>query len=629
MAIKMKEKLKNLSQKQQKLLLRIVIALLLFGAAFAVEKLTDINRVFYLLIYLVPYFVAGYDVLAKSVKNISHGQVFDECFLMSIATVGALIIGEYPESVFVMLFYQTGELFQSIAVEKSRRSISELMDIAPVSARVIRDGVETETDPEEVAVGDILVIRPGERIPVDAMVLDGSSSVDTSALTGESAPMDVIPGSKVISGCVNLTGVLRCEALCEYEDSSVAKILELVENSSINKSKSENFITKFAKYYTPAVVIAAVLLALIPSIITKNPGEWVYRALIFLVVSCPCAVVISVPLAYFAGIGGASAKGLLIKGGNYLEALASIKTAVFDKTGTLTNGSFTVTEIIPAEGLTEQRLLALAAGAEYYSNHPLAVSIRQAAKNIKLCAPDNVIEAAGQGIIAEFGGNRVLAGNAVLLRNEGVDFIAEKDDSTFVYIAAGDKYAGVIKLEDTPKDGVKETLAALKKSGVKKTVMLTGDRRASAQKTADAVGIDEVYYSLLPQDKVSRLGELLEKQGKREKLFYAGDGINDAPVLSLADVGIAMGALGSDAAIEAADVIIMDDDVKKLSVLIKTAKKTHRVVTENVVFALVVKFAVLVLAAFGLTNMWIGVLADVGVAILCILNSMRMLIKKD
>ncbi|MBQ7638906.1 MAG: cadmium-translocating P-type ATPase [Clostridia bacterium] len=618
-----------MSKKQKKLLLRILIAAVLFAAVFAVEKLTQINRLFYLIMYLVPYLIVGYDVLVRSVKNIARGQLFDESFLMSIATVVALVIGEYPESVFVMLFYQTGELFQSIAVEKSRRSISELMDIAPVSARVIRDGDETEVDPEEVVKGDVLVIRPGEKIPVDAIVIDGSSAVDASALTGESAPEDVIPGSRLVSGCVNLTGVLRCEALCEYEDSSVAKILELVEKSSMNKAKSENFITKFAKYYTPAVVVAAVLLALIPSIITKNPSEWIYRALIFLVVSCPCAVVISVPLAYFAGIGSASTKGLLIKGGNFLEALANVKTAVFDKTGTLTHGSFTVTEVLPAEGLTEQRLLALAAGAEYYSNHPLAVSIRNAAKNIRLTSPDNVTEVAGQGIIAEFSGNRVLAGNAVLLRNEGIDFVAQKDDATFVYIAAGDKYAGVIKLEDAPKSEAGEAVSALKKLGVKKTVMLTGDRRMSAQKVADSVGIDEVYYSLMPQDKTAKLSELIEKSKKHEKLFYVGDGINDAPVLSLAHVGIAMGALGSDAAIEAADAVIMDDDVKKLVDLVKTAKKTHRIVTENVVFALAVKFAVLILAAFGFTNMWGGALADVGVAMLCILNSMRMLIKKD
>ncbi|MCH5198038.1 MAG: cadmium-translocating P-type ATPase [Oscillospiraceae bacterium] len=617
-----------MSEKQKKLLLRIAVSIVLFAAAFAVQKLTDLSKVFYLLMYLVPYFAAGYDVLIKSVKNIAHGQLFDENFLMSLATAGALIIGEYPESVFVMLFYQTGELFQSIAVEKSRRSISALMDIAPVSARVLRDGEEIEIDPEEVTEGDTLIIRPGEKVPVDALVLDGFSSLDTSALTGESAPLDVTPGSKLISGCVNLTGALRCKALCEYENSSVAKILELVENSSMNKAKSESFITKFAKYYTPAVVLAAALIAFIPSVITKNPAEWVYRALIFLVVSCPCAVVISVPLAYFAGIGGASSKGLLIKGGNYLEALSSIKTAVFDKTGTLTTGRFAVTEIIPAEGLSEQRLLALAAGAEYYSNHPLACAIRKAAENIKLTAPDSVTEIAGQGIEAVFGGNRVLAGNALLLRNGGIDFAARKDDATFVYIAAGDKYAGAIRLEDTVKDGARDTVFALKKAGIKKTVMLTGDRRASAQKIADEAGIDEIHHSLLPGDKVARLSDILAKRGKREKLFFVGDGINDAPVLSLADVGIAMGALGSDAAVEAADVVIMDDDIKKLVTLIKTAKKTHRVVTENVAFALGVKLAVLILAAMGLTNMWVGVLADVGVSVLCILNSMRMLIKE-
>ncbi len=614
----------RLPRRQKLLLLRILLAVVLFAAVFALERFTELHKLVYLALYLVPYFTAGYDVLFKSVRNISHGQVFDECFLMSLATVGALVIGEYPEAVFVMVFYQIGELFQDLAVEKSRRSISDLMDISPETATRLVDGAEETVDPAEVEPGDLLLVRPGEKIPVDSRVVEGASSLDTSALTGESAPVAVSAGDKAVSGCVNLTGMLKLEALCGYEDSAVSKILELVENASLNKAKSENFITKFAKYYTPAVVLAAIMLAAIPSAITKDPATWVYRALIFLVVSCPCAVVISVPLAFFAGIGGASAKGLLVKGGNFLETLAGARTAVFDKTGTLTSGAFAVTAVQPANGLTERQLLTLAAGAEYYSNHPLALSIRAAAAELKITPPTAVTEVPGCGVRAEFSGNVVLAGNAVLLRDEGVDFIAEKDDATMVYVAADHKYAGVIKLEDLPKPGARETLAALKKAGVKKTVMLTGDRRAAAVRVGEAVGVDEICCSLLPQEKVAKLEGLLSKKAP---LFYVGDGVNDAPVIRLADVGVAMGALGSDAAIEAADIVVMDDDIRKLPVLLSVAKKTRRIVTENVVFALGVKFVVLALASVGLADMWLGVLADVGVAILCILNSMRMLKK--
>ena len=614
----------RLTRRQKLLLLRILLATFLFAAVFTLERFTQLHKLVYLALYLVPYFTAGYDVLFKSVRNISRGQVFDECFLMSLATVGALVIGEYPEAVFVMVFYQIGELFQNLAVEKSRRSISELMDICPETATRLTDGQEETVSPEDVQPGDILLVRPGEKIPVDALVLEGASALDTAALTGESAPREVAPGDKAVSGCVNLTGVLKLEALCGYGDSAVSKILELVENASFNKAKSENFITKFAKYYTPAVVLAAVMLAAIPSAITKDPATWVYRALVFLVVSCPCAVVISVPLAFFAGIGGASAKGLLVKGGNYLETLAGAKTAVFDKTGTLTSGAFAVTQILPANGLTERQLLTLAAGAEYYSTHPLAASIRKAAADMKITQPTAVTEVPGCGVRADFAGNTVLAGSAVLLRDAGVDFIAEKDDATMVYVAADGRYAGVIKLEDVPKPGARETLAALKKAGVKKTVMLTGDRRAAAVRVGEAVGVDEICCALLPQEKVAKLEGLLNK---KEPLFYVGDGVNDAPVIRLADVGIAMGALGSDAAIEAADIVVMDDDIRKLPVLLGVAKKTRRIVTENVAFALGVKFIVLALASLGFANMWLGVLADVGVAILCILNSMRMLKK--
>ena len=624
----MKKWYMGLPVRQKKRVLRIALAVLLFAAVFAVEKCTHLHKLAYLAMYLAPYLVAGWDVLLKSARNISRGQVFDENFLMSLATIGAFVIGEYPEGVFVMVFYQIGELFQDLAVEKSRRSIRDLMDIRPETAVRVRNGEEETVSPEEVRPGDMLLVRPGEKIPVDALITEGRSALNTAALTGESTPMDVGPGDQAVSGCVNLTGTLRCEALREYENSAVARILELVENAGFNKAKSEHFITKFAKYYTPVVVLAAVLLAVIPSAVTRDPATWVYRALIFLVVSCPCAVVISVPLAFFAGIGGASRRGLLIKGGNYLEALAGVKTAVFDKTGTLTAGEFTVTAVCPAEGLTERQLLSIAAGAEAYSNHPLAASIRRAAqaRDLSPAKPLGVTEMAGCGVKADYGeGNVVLAGNAVLLRDAGVDFAAEKDDATMVYVAVSGRYAGVVKLEDTPKPGAKEALAALRKRGVKKTVMLTGDRGASARKAAEAVGIDEVYCSLLPQDKVEKLEGLL-KTGS--PLFFVGDGVNDAPVLRLADVGIAMGALGSDAAIEAADVVIMDDDIGKLPLLLSIAAKTRRIVRQNVVFALGVKLAVLVLAAFGIASMWIGVFADVGVAVLCILNSMRMLRKK-
>lgn len=617
-----------MSKKQKKRLLRILIAAALFGAVWLINRFLPLPSWATLLLYLVPYFTSGWDVLWKSARNISHGQVFDECFLMAVATIGALIIGEYPESVFVMIFYQTGELFQSVAVGKSRRSIKNLMDICPETAIRLSDSGEEEILPEEVEVGDLLLVRPGDKIPVDAVVEEGSSALDTAALTGESLPLDVKPGDKVISGCVNKSGVLKIRAAAVFGESAVSRILELVENSASNKAKSETFITKFARWYTPAVVIGAVLLALIPSLITKNPSEWIYRALIFLVVSCPCAVVISVPLAFFAGIGGASSKGILVKGGNYLEAMADVTTAVFDKTGTLTEGRFTVSDLIPAEGITNRQLLTLAAGAEYYSTHPIAVSIREAAKDIAITPPDAVTELAGKGLQARFGDRIVYAGSAVLMQDQNVAFTAVRDEGTVVYIAVDGNYAGAVKLSDQPKKGAKEALSAARKNGIKRTVMLTGDRKNAAERVGRELGIDEIFSSLLPQEKVEKLEDILRDQKKREKTVYVGDGVNDAPVLTLSDVGVAMGALGSDAAIEAADIVFTDDDVGKLPVLLGIAKKTVRIVTENVAFALGVKFAVLLLAALGFANMWLGVLADVGVAVLCILNSMRMLSKK-
>ena len=612
-----------MTKKQKKLLFRILIACGLFLAVFVTEKLTDWNKYIYLGLYLIPYLTAGYDVLLKSVRNISRGQVFDEMFLMAVATVGALAIGEYPESVFVMVFFQTGELFQSVAVGKSRKSISGLMDLRPDTATIVREGVEEEALPEEVCVGDTLLVRPGERIPVDGTVSRGTSSVDTSSLTGESVPVDVAPGDALISGTVNLTGTLYYTAAKEYGESTAAKILELVENSSLNKAKSERFLTRFAKYYTPTVVIGAALLAVIPSLFTGDWKEWIGRALIFLVVSCPCALVISVPLSFFGGIGGASAKGVLIKGANYLEALANVKTAVFDKTGTLTTGAFEVTDAVPAAGCDRETLLALTACAEYYSDHPIALSVKKAAGCCD--APTDTKVFSGYGIEAVTADGTVLAGSAALLRERGVDFTETDKEGTAVYAALDGRFLGCVVINDALKPETPEALQALKALGVTKTVMLTGDRDAAARTAAAKAGVDEYRAGLLPQDKVTEVDALCRAEGKRQTLVFVGDGVNDAPVLTRADVGIAMGGLGSDAAIEAADAVIMDDDPRKVALAVAIARKTKRIVRENVVFALGVKFAVLILAAFGLTNMWVGVFADVGVAVLAILNAMRTL----
>lgn len=611
-----------MTKKQKKLLTRVIIGCVLFAAVYITQKLSDLNQYIYLAMYLVPYFVTGWDVLYKCVKGIIRGDFLDEAFLMSLATVGALIIGDYPESVFVMVFYQVGELFQSLAVERSRRSISALMDIRPDSATVLRDGVEEEMLPEEVCPGDTIVVRPGEKIPVDGSVLDGTSALDTKALTGESVPMDVKPGNKVVSGSINMSGILKITAEKSYGESSVAKILELVENSSLNKAKSENFITKFAKYYTPAVVIGALILATIPSIITKDPKTWISRALIFLVVSCPCALVISVPLSFFGGIGGASAKGILIKGANFLEALNNTQTVVFDKTGTLTTGTFTVTEVLPSNGFTKETLLKYSSSAEYYSNHPIAVSLKTAASG-SASEPQDTKEISGFGIDASVDGKRVLCGNHKLMDSNGIKYERLSKGGTVVYTAVDGVYAGAAVIEDTVKPTSAEALRALKAEGVSKTVMLTGDRKEAAEAVNAKLGLSEIHYELLPEDKVRVMDGICKSKDKKSTVVFVGDGINDAPVLTRADVGIAMGALGSDAAIEAADMVIMDDDPAKIATAIKISRKTRRIVTENVVFALSVKFAVLILAAFGLTNMWIGVLADVGVAVLAILNAMR------
>ena len=532
-----------MKKKQKRLLARILIALALFACAFAAERLTRLPSYCCLILYLLPYGIAGYDVLLKSAKRIRHGQFFDECFLMSVATLGALVIGEYPESVFVMVFYQTGELFQSLAVEKSRRSISGLMELCPDTAvRVTQTGEEEEILPEEVSVGDVLLVRPGDKIPVDGVVVSGESTLDTAALTGESAPREIAPGERVISGCINLTGVIRMQAAAEFGDSAVAKILELIENAGEHKAKSEAFITKFARYYTPAVVIGAALLALIPSLVTGDPRTWCYRALIFLVVSCPCALVISVPLAFFGGIGGASAKGILIKGGNYLETLADVTAAVFDKTGTLTCGSFRVTRCVPAPGADETRLLTLAARAEHYSTHPIAVSLREAAGG-SLQPPQKVAERAGFGVEAEIDGKTVLAGSAALLKAAGIAFALAQEDATAVYVAENGGYLGCILLEDLPKENAKAALEALSALGVKKTVMLTGDRPGAAKAAAARLGVNEVHAGLLPQEKVERVDALCADQAKGERLLFVGDGVNDAPVLTRADVGVAVLAI--------------------------------------------------------------------------------------
>ena len=578
-------------------------------------------------LYLIPYGIIGWDVLWRAIRNIKNGQVFDENFLMSVATVGAFGCGEYPEAVAVMLFYQVGELFQSVAVDRSRKSISALMDIRPDYANMERNGELVQVDPEEVSVGDVIVVKAGERVPLDGTVLEGTSSLDTAALTGESLPRDVQAGDEVVSGCVNLTGVLHVKVNKPFGESTVAKILDLVENSSSKKAKAENFITKFARYYTPAVVFAALALAALPPLLGMGPWlMWVQRALNFLVVSCPCALVISIPLSFFGGIGGASKQGILVKGGNYLEALAQAGIVVFDKTGTLTKGTFEVTAVHPQQ-VGEGELLELAALAERFSDHPISRSIQAACQS----APDpnrvtDAKEIAGHGVRAVVDGKTVLAGNQKLMDQFHIPFEdACHHVGTIIHVAVDGVYMGHIVISDQVKEGAKETLRDLKAAGMRKTVMLTGDSQAVGQAVARQLGLDEVHAELLPGDKVDQVERLLQSKGPKEQLVFVGDGINDAPVLSRADIGVAMGAMGSDAAIEAADIVLMDDDLKKLPVAVRIARKTLRIVRENIVFALAVKFLVLILSALGKANMWWAVFADVGVSVIAILNSMRML----
>lgn len=622
-----------MNRKQKKMLCRIIIAAAVFavgvvlGIAFheSEEPFTILWFVRTILL-IASYFTAGWDVLWKAVRNIAHGHVFDENFLMTVASIGAMIIGEYSEGAAVMIFYQTGELFQSVAVGKSRQSISDMMDINPEFANAERNGEVVEVAPDEVAVGEIAVIKPGERVPLDGEVVSGSSGLNTAALTGESAPREVTVGDEVISGCVNTDGLLKIRVTKPYSDSTVAKILELVENSSENKAKTENFITRFARVYTPIVVISAAILAVLPSVIiglSKGDwqwGTWVYRALTFLVVSCPCALVISVPLSYFGGIGGASRHGIMIKGANYLEQLGKAKTFVFDKTGTLTKGSFAVTEKCP-EGISESELLSYCAAAEQISNHPIARSIIAAAGDVPKA--DNACEIAGFGVEAQVGGKKISVGNARLMARVGARISETEKAGTVVYCAVDGGYRGYVLVSDEIKENSKAALSELKALGAEKTVMLTGDRKVTAEAVSSAVGLDEVRFQLLPDGKVTALEEIYASKPAKSTLVYVGDGMNDAPSLARADVGIAMGGLGSDAAIEAADIVLMNDDIANLPLAVRIARKTRRIVTQNIVFALGVKIAVLVLAAFGLGNMWLAVFADVGVSVIAILNAMR------
>ncbi len=611
-----------MSRKQRKTLWRILIAAVLYIAALA-APLEGLPR---LIAFLIVYAVIGGDILLKAVRNIIRGQVFDENFLMSVATVGAMCLEEYAEGVAVMLFYQIGELFQSYAVGKSRQSIAALMDIRPDHATVERDGQQQEVDPEDVAAGEIIIIRPGERIPLDGIVEEGTSSVDTAALTGESLPREAMPGHEVISGCVNLSGVLRVRVSREYGQSTVSRILDLVENSSSRKSRSEHFITRFAKYYTPAVVFAALALAVLPPLLFgQSFSSWVERALTFLVISCPCALVISIPLSFFGGIGGASRSGILVKGGNYLEALASVSIVAFDKTGTLTRGSFEVVAVHP-EQTDERELLGLAALAESYSDHPISRSLKEAwGREIERERLSGAEEIPGQGVIAVVDGKRVAAGNLRLMESVGVEAHECHLPGTTVHIAVDGVYQGHIVIADVAKPDAAEAIRELRMLGVRRTVMLTGDARKVGESVARELGIDEYYAELLPGDKVSVLERLLAGKKEGENLAFVGDGINDAPVLGRADVGIAMGALGSDAAIEAADVVLMDDKPTRIADAVRIARKTLRIVRQNIVFALGVKAVVLALGAAGLANMWAAVFSDVGVSVIAILNAMRAL----
>ena len=620
-----------MNKKQKKMLIRIIIAAVLI----VVFSLLPAEGYLRFVLFMIPYLVIGYDILKKAFKGILNKQVFDENFLMAVATVGAILLGDYSEGVAVMLFYQIGELFQSYAVGKSRRNISELMDIRPDYANIEKDGTLEQVDPDEVEIGTIIVVQPGEKVPIDGVITEGTSTLNTSALTGESLPRDAKAGDEVISGCINMTGLLKIRTTKEFGESTVSKILELVENSSSRKSKSENFISKFAKYYTPAVCYGALALAFIPPIvllIMGKPamwGDWIYRALTFLVISCPCALVISIPLSFFAGIGGASNQGILVKGSNYLETLAQTKYVVFDKTGTMTQGVFEVSGIHHNE-MPDEKLLEYAALAECSSSHPISKSLQKAyGKPIDRNRVTDIEEISGNGVIAKVDGISVAAGNTKLMNRLGIAYQDCHHVGTVVHMAIDGKYAGHILISDIIKPHAKEAIAELKKAGISKTVMLTGDSKRVADQVAEELGIQEVYSELLPADKVSRVEELLNQKSEKAKLAFVGDGINDAPVLSRADIGIAMGALGSDAAIEAADIVLMDDDPLKISKAIKIARKCIRIVYENIYFAIGIKVLCLILGALGIANMWMAIFADVGVMILAVLNAIRTLFVKN
>ena len=604
--------------------IKIIIALILFCIALIVKFNNEwINNI----IYIISYIIVGFEIVKKAVRNIFRGKVFDENFLMTVATIGAFCIGEFPEAVAVMLFYQIGELFQSYAVDKSRKSISNLMDIRPDYANVERDGKIQKVDPEDVKIGEIIIVKPGEKIPLDGCVVEGKSSLDTKALTGESLPREILEGEEVLSGCINLNGLIKVEVTKEFGESTVSKILDLVENASSKKSKSENFITKFAAYYTPIVVIIAVILAIVPPLVIENAvfSDWLYRALSFLVVSCPCALVISIPLSFFGGIGGASKMGVLIKGSNYLEALANTEIVVFDKTGTLTEGVFEVQKV-KAIDISVEELLKLTAYAENYSNHPISLSVKKAYN--KAIDEKQIVktqELSGRGIVATIGKKEILVGNEKLMKEKQINFEKCDDIGTILYVAIDKKYAGYILISDRIKEDSVKAISNLKKNNVKQTVMLTGDRKDVGERVAKQLGIDKVYTELLPDGKVEKVEELLKKKSEKGKLAFVGDGINDAPVLAISDIGIAMGGLGSDAAIEAADVVLMTDEPSKIVNAIQLSKKTMRIVKENIIFAILVKVIVLILSALGISTMWEAVFADVGVSILAIINALRVL----
>ncbi len=621
-----------MSKKQKNVLCRIIVSLILLVAVSILDALVDLPWIVQLALYMVPYLVIGYDILKKAGKGILNRQVFDENFLMAVATIGAVCLGEYKEGAAVMLFYQIGELFQSVAVGKSRKNIAALMDIRPDYANQMVDGKLEKVDPDDVEIGSEIIINPGEKVPIDGVITEGNTTLNTSALTGESVPRDASCGDEIISGCINMSGMIKVKTTKEFGDSTVSKILDLVENSAMKKSRSENFITKFAKYYTPAVCYSALALAILPPIVRllmgMSPmwGEWIIRALTFLVISCPCALVISIPLSFFGGIGCASSNGILVKGSNYLEALSATKYIVFDKTGTLTKGVFEVSAVYPENGFTREDLLRFAAYAESSSSHPISVSLKKAyGKELDLEKISSIEEIAGHGVCAQVDGKKVFVGNMRLMQREQVQVLTEHKEGTVCYVAIDGVYGGCIVISDVIKSNAKEAIRGLKASGIKKTIMLTGDAKETALRVANEIGMDEVHSELLPADKVAQVERLLDEKGEKENLAFVGDGINDAPVLSRADIGIAMGAMGSDAAIEAADVVLMDDDPNKIALAMKISVRTLRIVHQNIIFALAIKAVCLILGAVGIANMWVAIFADVGVMVLAVLNATRAL----